>query len=150
MTPYKLLAIGVFIVGIIGCIYALFVHERDVGYQRCTAEHTTQQLRAEVDARAKEEKLNKQLQDAEHAATLREQENKKLSDALAISNRKLRDTTTTLRNQLPTDTCDAVRKTADAALTVFGECQEQYTAMGENATGHASDVITLTQACSNK
>lgn len=146
MTPYKLLAICIVVAGIIYGIYSLFMHERGVGYQQCVAEQTTKQLRDEVDARSKEARLTKQLQDAQHAATLREQENKKLSDALAIANRQLRDTTTALRNKLSTDSCDAVRRTADAALTVFGECQEQYTAMGENATRHASDVITLTQA----
>lgn len=126
-------------------IYALFANENKIGYQQCVAEHTTKQLLAEVDARDKEAKLNKQLQDAQHDATIREQENKKLSDALAVTNRKLRDTTTSIRNSLSTNSCETNRNTADAALTVFDECRTEYTKMAENAAGHATDWQELDQ-----
>lgn len=143
LAPYKWFAIGAIIAGVIYGIYALFAHERDVGYQRCVAEYTTQQLLAEAKTRAKEAQLNKQVEDAQHAANIREQESKKLSAALTASDRKLRDTTTTLRNKLSTNSCETNRNTADAAITVFGECARKYTAMAENATGHANDVQRL-------
>jgi hypothetical protein len=143
MIPYKLVAIGIGVVGIIYGVYALLAHERDLGYQRCTAEYTTKQLLAEVDARNKETKLIKKVEDAEHAAILRLQDNKKLSDSLADTTRKLRDTTATMRNQLSTNSCETNRATADAAITVFGECAEEYRKVAENAGGHAIDVQRL-------
>lgn len=146
MITAKWVLVAGIIAGILaGCFYAL-KQARDSGYNEAVSEYTAKQLIAEQAARATEQKLNKQIEDAEHAGNLREQANKKLSGDLAVVSRKLRDTTTTMRSKLSTDSIDAIRTTADAALTVFGECEERYTAMAENATGHASDVLTLTQA----
>lgn len=124
----------------------LMQQQRELGYQTAITECTAKRLVAEQTARAKEIKLSKQIEDAEHAATIRTQENKKLSVSLAVTNRKLRDTTTAMRSELPSDSIEAIRQTADAVLTVFGECTGEYTAMAENATGHANDVVTLSDA----
>lgn len=125
---------------VFACRYAL-KQERELGYNEAGAECKTKALIAEVAAR---DKLLKQEQEAQHAAVIREQEIKRLSTTLAASNQQLRSTTTTIRNTLPTVSCDAVRRTADTAITVFEECTGKYTEMAENATGHASDVLTLT------
>ncbi len=150
LAKYKAILLSCLLVTFIaGAYYGfhyLMQHQREVGYNEAVAQYKTQALIAEVEARRKENQFVKQVQEAQDAANLREQTIKKLSDDLTVTNRKLRDTTATLRSKLSTDSLDAVRKTADAALTVFGECQERYTAMGENATGHANDVVTLSDA----
>lgn len=150
LVPYKLflqiLVIGAVIAGLAYVIHAFLAAERTIGYQKAVGEYTAKQIDAEQTARATEQKLTKQVEDAQNAANLREQDIKKMSVDLATTNRKLRDTTLSVRSKLSTDSCDTVRKAADAALTVFSECTREYTAMAENATGHASDVITLIDA----
>jgi hypothetical protein len=122
-----------------GCRYVL-KQEWDRGYNEAVAEFRTKTLIAEIAAR---DKLLKQEQEAQNAAAIREQEIKRLSTALAASNQQLRVTTATIRNTLPTVSCDAARRTADTAITVFEECTGKYTEVAENAERHASDVRTL-------
>jgi hypothetical protein len=120
------------------------VHQ--AGYDKAVAKYTKQALRAEKDAREKETQLNQKVIEAQNAAVIRGQEIKKLSEALAISTVQLRNTTAAIRSNLSTNSCETNRRTADAALAVFGECTERYRTMAENATGHASDFKTLDDA----
>ncbi len=150
LIPYKwMLEVGLivlmFIVAAFG-IHSVLQYGQKEGYERAVAEYTKKQLVAEQMARAKEKNLNNQITKARNAAIKRDQEMDKLADALNTANQRLRYTTTTLRNKLSTDSSDALRRTADAALTVFDRCTEEYTRMAEDATGHANDVLTLTEA----
>lgn len=127
-------------------IHKIVLYEQQIGYERAVAEYTKKQLESEQAARARERDLNNQITEVRNAAARRNQEMEKLADALNSANRKLHDTTANLRNELSTNSVDAIRNTADAALTVFDRCAEEYTRMAENATEHASDVLTLMQA----
>jgi hypothetical protein len=120
------------------------VHQ--AGYDKAVAKYTKQALRAEEDARTKESQLNQKVIEAQNAAVIRGQEIKKLSEALALSSIKLRNTTATIRSNLSTNSCETNRNTADTAITVFEECRAEYSKMAENATGHASDFKTLDDA----
>lgn len=103
-------------------------------------------LVADMAARTKEQSLMTKLSEAQNAATEREKKIRADYDAAHRAALGLRDTVAALRRELPSTAADACRVTADAALTVFGECQDQYRALAENASGHASDVQTLTEA----
>lgn len=118
----------------------------EMGYAQAASEYTTRQRLAEQAAHARESELNRQLQKAQNAATLRDQQIQTLSAAVSTASDRLRDTTRAIRNSLLTASIDAVRKAADASLTVFEECAGKYTEMAGNATGHASDVETLEDA----
>jgi hypothetical protein len=138
--------IATFIAGAFFACRYILKQERELGYNQAVAEFKAKAFVAETAARNKETQLLKQIQEAQNATVIREQEIKRLSTALAVSDHQLRNTTTAIRNTLPSISCDAARRTAATALTVFEGCEGKYTEMAENATGHASDVITLMDA----
>lgn len=96
-------------------------------------------LAAEMRAREIERQMTTKLQEAQRAAT--ERETKLAADAAAAraAAGSLRNTVTALRGQLSAATAEACRTTADAALAVFGECQDRYGALAIAADQHASD-----------
>lgn len=95
---------------------------------------------AEMAARAKEQSLINKSQEAQNAATIREQKIRADADAARAAAGGLRNTIAALRGQLSSTTAEACRSTADAALAVFGDCQARYGALAEAADRHASDV----------
>lgn len=60
--------------------------------------------------------------------------------------RSLRHTIAARRDELPGNTADACRQTAATALTLLGDCAEQYQRMAETADGHISDVRMMQEA----
>lgn len=136
----------VLIFGLFLVIQLVLKHQREMGYNEASAECRTKEIASQAAAIAKENQLMQQIKDAENAANIREQEYKKLSDILNITTRRLRDTTTAIRNDLQTNAPATNIKIADASLAVLGECTEEYRALAENADGHASDVQTLREA----
>lgn len=147
---YKRFILGWAIIAVLLIIFYGWQHlikrERKIGYDQAVAEYTNRALVAEKEVRERESKLNRQLQEAQNAATIRDQQIETLSAAVADSSRRLRDQTITIRNSLSKASLDAVRKTADTALTVFSDCQVKYGELAENADRHASDVRTLIAA----
>ena len=139
------IVIGFFLSIFFGYQY-LVKKERKSGYAQAVAEYTARALIAEKEARERESQWNRQLQEAENAATKRDQQIKTLSTSAAVASGRLRDQTITLRNGLPAASIAACRATANAALTVFGECEVKYRELAEDADGHASDVQTLIEA----
>jgi hypothetical protein len=150
LAPYKLILEIVAAVSLLAAIgfgvHKFLNHEQSIGYNKAVAEYTAKQLVAEQSARAKEAQLNKQLEEAQNAATKRDQQIKILSDSVAATSSSLRNTTSNIRNSLPSATIDAIRKTADAALSVFGDCQAKYGQLAKDADGHANDVKTLEES----
>jgi hypothetical protein len=71
-----------------------------------------------------------------------------LADAAAAraESGSLRDSLSDLRKRLPSLTEQAVRQYADTASVVFGECQERYTALAEQADRIDNDRQKLTDA----
>lgn len=150
LSPYKLLieaiAVAALIAGIAYGIHRFLAAEQNIGYQRAVAEYTAKQLLAEQAARAKEALYAKQLEDAQNAATQRDQINTNLAAASAATSASLRDTISTIRNGLPAATADAARKTASAFAAVFGDCQGNLVRMAKAADGHLSDNQTLRES----
>lgn len=161
LSPYKWIAeiLGVFaLIG--GGIYAIhhFLEvEQQIGYDRAKTEYslkladlqgqyTQAQLLAEQKARAKEHDLAKQLEGAKNDSVIRDQKIKKLSSELNTTTSSLRNTITTLRGELRTDSISALRNRADTAYQLLDECQAEYGKVAESADRHASDVTLLQQA----
>lgn len=103
-------------------------------------------LAAESAARAKEQSMQQQLNEAQNAATERETKLRADYDAARRAALGLRDTVASLRSGLPGASADSCRTTADAALAVFGECSAEYQRVAEIADRHASDRQTLIEA----
>ncbi|MDR3158996.1 MAG: DUF2514 family protein, partial [Zoogloeaceae bacterium] len=90
-------------------------------------------IAAEEMNRATEREWNQKLQEARNEATKRESELKKtVADTRAAADR-LRDDLARLRGELSTASLAACRGTADACVTVFGECASHYRTVAANA-----------------
>lgn len=120
--------------------------QQQIGYDRAQAEYAAKALLAEQKARATETELRKQLEDAQNAATQREQVIRSTAAAASAASVSLRDTLTTIRNGVPTATVEALRNATVALTDVFGDCQAKYRGLAEKADRHASDVKTLSDA----
>lgn len=101
---------------------------------------------AEKSARETEVRMSKKIQEAQNAATEREKTLRAERDTALAATRSLRNTIAARRDDLPGNTADACRSTADAALSVLGECADKYQRMAETADGHISDVRMMQEA----
>jgi len=102
--------------------------------------HAEEQLKLQEAAHAAQLQIDKNYQEAFHAAQTRER-------ALRAENQRLRHTSDGLRTQLAsiherlaTTTRAAAIEYASAVTSVFDECQSAITALAEKADGHANDV----------
>lgn len=149
-TPYRILAGAVAILLTCMAIFAVgWSHGADsvqARWDKAKAVQMQAAIAAEQDARAKEQSMNKKLQEAENAATEREKKLRADYAAAHAAARGMRDTVAAVRGELPAATADACRSTADAALAVLGECSDRYREVAEAADGHATDVRTLSEA----
>lgn len=137
-----LLAIG-------GIWYGINVHDQAqqrLGYDRAVAEYKAAKSIADRAALVKERNMQKTKDEALNAATERETKIRADYAAAHAAAIGLQRTVADLRGQLATAPVEACRTTADAALAVFGECEDQYRAVATAAAGHASDVKTLSDA----
>lgn len=149
-TPYRILAGAVAILLTCMAIFAVgWSHGADsvqARWDKAKAVQMQATIAAEQEARAKEQSMNKKLQEAENAATEREKKLRADYAAAHAAARGMRDTVAAVRGELPAATADACRSTAAAALAVLGECSDRYREVAEAADGHAADVITLSEA----
>lgn len=150
LNPYlRLIKIIAIVLAVAGVWYGIYQHnqaQQQLGYDRAVGEYRTNKATADQAALVKERTMRKTVEDAQNAAT--ERENKLRADYAAAHAAALglRRTVADLRGQLTTATVEACRATADAALAVFGECEAEYRTVAEAAAGHASDVETLSEA----
>lgn len=142
----QLSAMIAIICGVFYGIHCILDYEQDIGYKKAVAEYTQKQLIAEQEARKKETDLNKKVEDARNESTKREQKINDLSKSLNAATDSLRDTINTLRNGVPEDSLEASRNKSNSALSLLGECQEEYGKLAEEADRHASDVKLLEEA----
>lgn len=120
-------------------------HEK-IGYDRAVAEYAVKLGQAKDAALVKERAMNKQLEEAQNAATKRDKAKDQRIAALTTTSNGLRHTVSDLRGRLATASIDACRTTADAFATVFEECRGAYEEMGRAADGHASDSLMYQEA----
>lgn len=101
---------------------------------------------AQAKARADEQRIAKQTQEAINAARTREQRNKADADRARAESVSLRDELATARRDLPSASCTSLREHAAALNDVFGQCAAQLERLAATADGHASDALMLEQA----
>lgn len=97
-------------------------------------------------AREKDREFFLTQRKADHDAQLREDKLLQTLSALAGDSGRLRDTVTAIRRDLPDLTSEAVRRYADTASVVVGECQERYSAVAEAADRRDIDRDKLDQS----
>lgn len=73
-----------------------------------------------------------------------------LAAAAASESDKLRDQLAASASNIPRATHDSLVRYATTLSSVFGECQAEVTGLEAKATGHASDVIKLTDSWPKK
>lgn len=150
LGPYLwLIKAGAAVLAVLGLWYGVESWndgQQRIGYDRAVAEYQAKKATADREALVKERQLRKEKDDALQQAALREQQLRADNAAAHAASLGLRDTVADLRRRLVTDSVEACRATADAALAVFGECQDRYRTLAQAAAGHASDVQTLSEA----
>lgn len=109
-------------------------------------DHAQQVAAAEQAKSALEASLNKKLQDAQNAASKREQSIRASADRARNELDSLRDLTYSIRTNLPGYSLAAATQTADTAAELLGQCAEQYRAVAEAADRHAADAVMLLEA----
>lgn len=105
-----------------------------------------QTLELQSQYRQKEQEHAQRLSDAQQAARKRENLLQSQLATLRIASDSLRDDLGTYRSQLPSASCDAVRKHATALNDVFGQCAKAIGDLAKQADGHAGDALTLEQS----
>jgi hypothetical protein len=143
---YQLAAVAIFVAA--SFITGVFTGRDQVQdkWNDAKAVQTQAALAAERNARSREQALINQLNEAQYAATAREEKLRADYAAAHAAANSLRNTITAARNRLPTDTPAACHQTAATALDVFSECSAEVERLASAADAHASDVKTLTDA----
>lgn len=138
--------------GLVGAVlagvFAWQAQEWRYGEQIESAKATSaaQLAQANADAAVKQASLMQQLQIAQDEYAKRE---KKLrADASAARNALygLRDTTATIRRDLPSYSLSAAVVAADTGAELLQQCAERYTEVAEAADRHAADAVMLRDA----
>lgn len=110
------------------------------------AEYINQALAASESARAKERALNLSVERAKDDALKREKILLADADRADATAGRLRDDIARIRASLPGLTDAAVRRYADAASVVFGQCVSEYRSLAAQADRLANDRQTMIDA----
>lgn len=146
LSPYRWLLLGGLILALVLGVNRWNAHQRDIGYDKAVAEYTAAALVATQAARAKEQALQTKVNEAQHAAKIRETKLAADAGRARSESERLRGDLAAIRGDLPRLTRDAVNRYADAASIVFDQCQREYQDMAANADRLASDRQTLIDA----
>lgn len=147
MTAHlKLAAALALLLALIGAFWTAYEFGASNRENALKAQHAQAAAAAELAARKKEQAMHYQLQEAQHAAKLRER--KILADAAGARGEldRLRHDLATIRHQLPGLTESAVRRYADTASLILGECASQYSELAATADAIDNDRQTLMEA----
>ena len=142
--PYLLLIAGGVLTIIWFNLYLNSVEQR--GYDRRSGEYVTQENKDLKAALLETDRLNNVIKEAQSAAKEREERIRSLSARNAGLLSKLRDTDARIDKLVSSATADALRNATRAFSSLFGDCREDFAAMGRAAAGHQSDVRKLEQS----
>ena len=105
-----------------------------------------QTLELQSQYRKKEQEHARRLSDAQQAARKRENLLQSQLATLRVSADSLRDYLSAARGDLPSASCDSVRKHSATLNTVFEQCARRLEEVGKHAQGHASDALMLLES----
>jgi hypothetical protein len=150
LAPYKLLieclAFAALIAAIAIGAHKFLSYEQQIGYNKAVAEYTAQALKDAQAAKAKEEVMVKQLEDARNENTLQNQRIDALASALTTTASGLRGSSDAAIRNLSSATAEAARQTATAFAGVFQDCTGRYVDLAKAADGHVADIRLLQAA----
>lgn len=150
MIPAGLLARLVIAAAVILAMLAAVWKTYHTGYTAgetaIMSEWQAESAAATAKARATEQAIARQTQEAINAARLRETRQKLDADRARAESVSLRDELATARNSLPSASCSSIREHAATLNDVFGQCAAQLERLAATADGHASDSVMLEQA----
>ena len=113
--------------------------QQQIGYDRAANEYDVKLAEAKDAARTIEQGWFLKYERASNENAERQKKLRIERAAFAATADGLRRTTDDLRQRLSVATVEACRSTADACLTVFGECSAELGRVAEAADGHAAD-----------
>ena len=111
---------------------------------RIHAEHAQDLTKANADALAKYNDMERKKQEALNEANKQAQRNARAADAARTELERLRQQIAS--GSVSTATCDSVRNYATTLQAVFGECAARLEWLAKEADGHALDSRTLNGA----
>ena len=113
---------------------------------RLVAEHSVALARANQDALARYEAMERNKQNAIDQANKIAQQNAAAANSARLERDRLREQIAANSTGLSTATIASTRAYAAALSTIFSECSERLEALAKDADGHALDSRTLRQA----
>lgn len=141
--PWRLLAMLALAASLFGAGLTVGLRHGQLQLDAYQGQQAQAALQAAIKAGERTRELQRQKDEAIHAATLRAQENARAAAAARTELGGLRDQLAAAQRRLP----DAPRAAADqytaAVSELFDQCAASYSGLAEKADGHASDVRTL-------
>ena len=142
----EILLIGSIVTGAIFGIHSFLMHEQQIGYDRAAGEYKDKLIEAQKQAEIQTKEFNRRIQEANDAATKREKVLQASADATAAANRGLLNTIGNFRDSVSGASTDALSRSVNTLLSVFGECTTRYTEVARSLDRANSDKQTLIQA----
>lgn len=144
--PWRILALMALAAALFGAGLTTGLHIGELRLDAYAGQQDRATLRAAQAAAERTQALQRQKDEAIHAATLRAQQNALAAAAARTELGGLRNQLAAAQRRLP----DASRAAADQYTAALGElldqCAASYSSLAEKADGHASDVRTLREA----
>jgi len=137
---FKLIAIAISILIIVGTVYEAINHYENVGYQRRVSEEDVQRNKDLELAAIQTRKLQSQLDEAQHELSVTKQRLATLSANSVVLSNRLRDSITQYNSGLSNYSKQALIERVNTLSNVFGECTSQYTEVAAKADTYAADL----------
>lgn len=140
---YRLLALVLLAIALYasGVVHGMKLGEKDLDDYRIAEQAAT--ITAQAVAAEKTRTMQSRKDGALHDAQVRAESNARAAAAARHESDSLRDDIARARRDLSNASADAVRRYADAAGAVLGDCAAAYSAMATVADSERSDSLTL-------
>lgn len=143
---WQLAVVGAIAAAVVGAGWRVHHNIWQGGYDQRDQEVQVAVAAANAESRRIEQRRQSIVIEATNAQAKRETTLRSQAAGARTERDGLRDDLAAAQRDLPSASCEAVRKRADALSSVFDQCAERYTGLAEKAGRHASDALTLDQA----
>jgi hypothetical protein len=142
------IGLAVFLLSIVVAItWAGYRSIFNAGYRKAIAEVAVATAKKDAEYRAKERAWLKTKEEALHEAAKREQIARRDADAARSERDSLRNQLADAKRRMPEASREAIINYANALADVFENCAARYTAVAEQADGHANDARKVSDTC---